>query len=503
MNRFYKRYSDLIFHLLNENKWSSIAEISKKTEYSKSTIWRDLEFLESIFPEGWSLEKNENLGVRLNKPENGTLESLLTQIREKNSYLHTLRLILLNDGVNIHQISQEVHISRSTAYRYLEKLQEVVNEAGVTLTASPFKVIGDEKKIRRLIMQYLDFMSAEENNSIKDSIDGIDFQSDLLKLSTKYSISYKTGALKRLTMILAISNFRVSIGQYISLPKNLIKSYEGSKYFDLSKELVKYMAKCPSRDIQLQEILFFAIYIMSEELQLNRSQFVKYIRKRMRSKKGLPLVKFLDAISNHVGFNLSQDDVFLFNLSQTLKRIQIETEFETEIARNSMLQFLPYFETNVFFQIVEENAIESFSSVPLTIRKLDVLEIFTLLQSAVLRKWNQYSIQVALICRSYYEKDYIREVLKYHFGNKVAISTLDPSSTDLLYKYEDFDLVITTDAGDNTDMLVEHIPTIKISSYPTPLELVNIKKFIKQHFYNNLGIGQEMIYPFGNNECPC
>ncbi|MBR8645698.1 helix-turn-helix domain-containing protein [[Brevibacterium] frigoritolerans] len=48
MNRFYKRYSDLIFHLLNNNKWISIAELSEKTEYSRSTIWRDLEIL-SLF----------------------------------------------------------------------------------------------------------------------------------------------------------------------------------------------------------------------------------------------------------------------------------------------------------------------------------------------------------------------------------------------------------------------------------------------------------------------
>ncbi|WP_375794265.1 HTH domain-containing protein, partial [Peribacillus frigoritolerans] len=58
MNRFYKRYSDLIFHLLNSNKWIIIAELSEKTKYSRSTIWRDLEILESILPDGWILDKN-------------------------------------------------------------------------------------------------------------------------------------------------------------------------------------------------------------------------------------------------------------------------------------------------------------------------------------------------------------------------------------------------------------------------------------------------------------
>lgn len=35
MNRFYKRYSDVIFHLFKDNKWSNLAELSDKTGYSK------------------------------------------------------------------------------------------------------------------------------------------------------------------------------------------------------------------------------------------------------------------------------------------------------------------------------------------------------------------------------------------------------------------------------------------------------------------------------------
>lgn len=75
MNRFYKRYSDLIFHLLSENKWISLAQLAERTGFSKSTIWRDLEFLETILPEDWKLEKHETFGVRLRKPESGTLKA--------------------------------------------------------------------------------------------------------------------------------------------------------------------------------------------------------------------------------------------------------------------------------------------------------------------------------------------------------------------------------------------------------------------------------------------
>lgn len=486
MNRFTKRYSDIIFNLLSDYKWWSLAELSERTGYSKSTIWRDIVFLESILPEDWSVEKNETQGIRLHKPENGTLEELLAQIREKNTYLHTLRLILLNDGVDISQISAEVHISRSGAYRHLEKLEDVVNEAGVTLTASPFKLIGDERKIRRFIMQYLDFMSFE-SQPINEEYEGPKVESTLAELSKKYSISFRIGALHRLSMVLMISNLRISMGYYAAFPKDLLQTYEGSKFFELSKEMVRFMAKCPTREIQLQEILFFSIYLMSEERPLNKSDSLQYIKKRMKTNRGFPFTTFLNHLSEYIGFNLSEDDVFLYYVFQTFKRINFETEFETETVRTSMLQYLPYFQSNPIFQTIEELATEDFASVPLKIKKLDVLEIFSLLQASILRKWNQFKIQIALVSRTYDEKDYIREVLKYHFGNQLAISTVDPSALELIYNYEEFDLMISTDVG-HTAVMIEHIPTIKVSAFPTPLELMEIKQFIENQFFRHLGI---------------
>ncbi|MFP3648296.1 hypothetical protein, partial [Paraburkholderia sp. SIMBA_054] len=92
--------------------------------------------------------------------------------------------------------------------------------------------------------------------------------------------------------------------------------------------------------------------------------------------------------------------------------------------------------------------------------KLDVLEIFSLLQAAILRNKNQHTIIVALVCRTYTEKDYIREVLKYHYGNQVRISTFDPSSKELIYKYEEIDLIISTEE----DIIgFQKIPVIMVS----------------------------------------
>jgi len=498
MNRFYKRYSDLIFQLLSEEKWTSLAVLSDKTGFSKSTIWRDLEFLETILPEDWIFEKNETFGVRIIKPENGTMEGLLGQIREKNTYLHTLKIILLNDGVDVSQICQEVHISRSTAYRHLEKLQEVVEEAEVSLTASPFRLVGDEKKIRRFIMQYLDFMSFE-TNFVKEGLDAVKFQDYLVKLFSDFSMSYRTGALHRLTIILFIANHRASMGHFISYPDSVFNTHAGSKYFELTKRLSPYMVKCPRRELQLQEILYFSIFILSEERPINRNKHLQYIHKTMKTERGYPMALYLEKLDQFIGFPISQDDIFLFHFYQSLKRISVETEFETESVKNSALQYLNFFERNQLFQVIEQLARDCFKQYSLMFKKLDTLEIFSIIQAAVIRRWNKHKIQVAVVCRTYSEKDYIREILTYHFNCKLKISSLDPSSLNLLYMYEEFDLLISAGELYPANTCIEHIPKIIISSFPTSAELREISLFIEHHFYENLGITKEMIYPFNED----
>ncbi|PFJ14734.1 hypothetical protein COD67_12850 [Bacillus cereus] len=488
MNRFGKRYSDLIFYLFYADEWSSLAELSKKTGFPKSTICRDLEFLEAIFPEGWGFEKDEAAKISLIKPENGTLENLMRRIREKNPHFYILNIILMNNGVTISQISQGICMSRSTVYRYLKTLKNIIQQAGVTLSASPFKIEGEEKKIRRFMIQFLDFI-AFEPHTIKNNKDAMEFQSTLMRLSAKYSIPLRIGALQRLTMIMYISNLRTSAGHFVSFPKRVLTNFKGSLYFDFSEELTHYMVRYSSQDIKLQEILYFCMYLVSEERPLNRSKHLHNLRSRIKNEKAHPFTKFLNGISGYMGFNLLQDDDFLFCLYKLLKRKTLETEFEVEAGRSSILLYLSYFESNPLFHIVEEMA-KKYLNVVFTLKKNDILELFSIIQAAILRKKNQQTIQVALMCSTYIERDYIREVLKYHYGQQLIILALDATSIDLIYKNEEFDLLIMTNINNQSVMQIEHIPTIKVSSFPSPSELMKINQFIEQHFLAQLGINQ-------------
>lgn len=62
--------------------------------------------------------------------------------------------------------------------------------------------------------------------------------------------------------------------------------------------------------------------------------------------------------------------------------------------------------------------------------------------------------------------------------------------------YEEFDLLISAGELNPSDARIEHIPKIIISSFPTSAELREINHFIKDHFFGNLGVTKEMVYPF-------
>ncbi len=493
MNRFNNRYSELMYHLFYEDNWCSLNELSKKTGYSKSTLWRDLMHTGSTLPPEWKIERNEVQGVRLIKPKNGTIEELWFHLKSENTYFQTLELILFNKGVTIKNITQHVHVSRSTVYRQLEKIEEVVKSAGVRLTNSPYKIVGDEKKIRRFIMQYVEYMSGDLNDFIT-TFDLKEFQETVLTLLKEYKTSFHMGAIQRLAIILHISNIRISHNCFVTIPKAVIEENEKSKAFEIAKELFPFMEKAPVREKQIQEIFFFSLYLMSEEMSLNRTQELRYIRSRLNSESGKPLSDFLGNLSREIGLDVSQDDIFMYEFAQTLRGINFDLKLKTDTRINNILQFVPYFKENPLFSIIEKIGMNLLGEFSVSFESIEILEIFMLVQASILRKKNQMVIETALVCRSYVEKDYIREVLKHHFGNQLNIYVMDFSDIDSLFRKNVFDLLITTDLGQLIN--IEHIPIYKVSSFPTPSELKEIKMFTRKNFIDRYGLNPEILYPF-------
>ncbi|MBK3493529.1 helix-turn-helix domain-containing protein [Viridibacillus sp. YIM B01967] len=468
-------------------------DLSQKTGYSRSTLSRDIVFLETKLPEGWMIEKSDSKGIKLTKPENGALKTLLSHFNEQNTYYKTLKLLFYNDGVTINDITTIIHLSRSTAYRHIKDIKQMLQNTGVTLSSSPYKLIGDEIKIRGLMIEYLEIMGNAHSNGNNKSFNIEEFKTKIIELTNSFSIFLHTGAYQRLALTLQISNIRIKQGYNMNFDKIISNDIYKTKYFEMGKLLTyKHLAKCSNRNNQLQEIVYFAICIMSEEKPPNRSVEINYIRTKWMKEKD-QLFDFLKDISSHFKFEFSEDDTLIYQLYQIAKRISIDSQLGAAIKGNSLINFLPYFESNPLFKMIEDVISKLKLSPSITIGRLEMLEIFLLLNAAILRKLMHTKIKVALICQSYSEQDYIKELLNFNFKKQLEITNLDYMGLEHLITNNEFDLIINTDINSIGEF---QIPLIQLSSCPSPSELQEIEHFIKTFVLEKLGVENEMIYPY-------
>ncbi|XRG78632.1 helix-turn-helix domain-containing protein [Rossellomorea sp. GAMAL-10_SWC] len=482
MNRFDERHASLIYFLFEKNDWCSLANLSEKTGYSRSTIWRDITFLNSALPKGWFIEKSETEGARLIKSPNGTLEGIWSYMKNENPYFQILEYIILNNGVTINEISTAFHISRSTVYRQLDQIKEVVEEAGITLDTSPLKLSGDEKKVRRFMMQYLEYKGLDYLNDL-NNIDLKNFRDTIVNYTTELSITLHLGAIQRLSFILEIINIRISMECYVSFSKDIYDKYKNTLYFDIAKKMFPFMEKCPTREQQTQEILYFCLCLLSEVMPNNMTEELYKIRIKMKENREDPRVLFLNVLSDYLHFDLAQDDDFLYKYFSTIKRTKYDTQFYTDTRMNTALPFLPYVEEHPLFIGIGNLVKKHLENETMSYGKLEILELFLLVEAFLIRKKNGMKINTVLICRTYIEMDYLYELLDYHFGKHLVIKIYDLSDIDVIKRHNHLDLVISTLKG---QFLKEHLPVLKISTFPTEAELSGIRKFINQYFTKRL-----------------
>ncbi|WP_196426717.1 hypothetical protein [Lysinibacillus cavernae] len=339
-------------------------------------------------------------------------------------------------------------------------------------------------------MQYLEGKIL--NMSDLTNFNGEAFKTSLMHQLSDSSVVLHIGAIHRLTMIMYIANIRIGHGCFVSFPAQTIKEYQETKYFLVAKNLFQFMEKCPTRTIQMNENLFFALYLLSEEKPLNRTQHLGYIRSQYKKGKSDPISLSLSELSAYTNMDLFQDDKFVYKYVQTIRRITFNSQFNTDTRVNNMLPFLPYVEKKPLFKFIEGMK-KSFSTSSIYLGKLEVLEIFLLVQAALLRKKNQTIIKTALICRTYIEKEYISEVLRFHFGQQLRITSLDVADSEILQRNNEYDLIISTIGN---GQFITHIPNLIVSSFPSSAELIEIRQFINQYFVEHWDIDERMIYPF-------
>ncbi|EUJ35019.1 mga helix-turn-helix domain-containing protein [Listeria weihenstephanensis FSL R9-0317] len=155
MNHFYlqiiadkkiKRQVSLLQRIHDADYAITLEEISEEFHVSQKTLERDIRELEQAFPERDFFSISKVQGYRIN--DKLAIDDLLMVVSKQSPLFQIISNVYEEIFLSIDEWADELFLSTSTLYRYLQHLRALLAEFKLTLTTNPVDIQGKEENIR-------------------------------------------------------------------------------------------------------------------------------------------------------------------------------------------------------------------------------------------------------------------------------------------------------------------------------------------------------------------
>lgn len=126
------RLIPLLKHL-NQNTYSSLEDMSKAFDCSKSTIINDLNFLKDSWGNLITITIQKDNIIKLDRLSNGNINKIISQIIINSLEIQFIKILFLAPNKNIYYYSQQLYTSTATIYRIIKKLNIDLKPYGIKI----------------------------------------------------------------------------------------------------------------------------------------------------------------------------------------------------------------------------------------------------------------------------------------------------------------------------------------------------------------------------------
>lgn len=144
--------------LLHSDDWITIREIAKKLAVTEKTIHDDLNYIQDNLNSKIEIETTFPYGIRSSKMTPNIFLDAQSEILFNSITIQFILLLLKIPGRDLNFYSDELHISRSTLYRYLPIIISNFEKYGITIqnSSGKYEIIGkNEYLYRRFFTTFL------------------------------------------------------------------------------------------------------------------------------------------------------------------------------------------------------------------------------------------------------------------------------------------------------------------------------------------------------------
>ncbi|MGX7025251.1 HTH domain-containing protein [Vagococcus hydrophili] len=153
-----QRLIKILTVLLHTDNWITIREISKQLSVSEKTIHDDLKYIQGNLSSMIEIESSFPYGIQASKMTSNVFLEIQSEILLNSISIKFILILLETPDKDLNYYSDELHISRSTLYRYLPTLTTYFEEYGLTIKKNSGKyniTANNEYLFRRFFTTFL------------------------------------------------------------------------------------------------------------------------------------------------------------------------------------------------------------------------------------------------------------------------------------------------------------------------------------------------------------
>ncbi|MBA3926316.1 helix-turn-helix domain-containing protein [Listeria rustica] len=265
-----KRQIKLLQTIYDAHYPISLEEISNDLDTTTRTLSRDLKDLDEILPEKDTFQLVKTSGYVISREHD--VDNLILHVSEQSPLFKIIYSIYDEIFLTIDEWADELFLSPSTLYRYLNHLKKILKEYELELTLTPVSIVGSEQNIRFFYFYYLyntDDVHPEYKPNPKQFAIFEEAYNHFMEHTTIQAHIHHRSLLYWITVF----NKRVAQGHYIKIDQQLIDIQKQAPSYVYIHKLAKILlpdvplSDIPEDEIAYMDLLLLDNYIYHEGLR--------------------------------------------------------------------------------------------------------------------------------------------------------------------------------------------------------------------------------------------
>ncbi|WFT73967.1 BglG family transcription antiterminator [Halobacillus naozhouensis] len=314
------------------------------TDVSSRTAREDIKQLDELL-EGAHIESIKAKGYQLTIHDNQQFRSYLKNAyqekplddpvipnspEERVRYLMK-RLLLEDSYVKLEDLSEDMHISKSTIQNDLKHVKQILKKYEIVLDKRPnygLKVKGSEFKLRFCMSEYVferDKKAEPPNQILTDQLDSLT-EAQLSKIWTIIIEEIKANeitpsdiAMNNLFIHIAIACKRIKSGHHVSIYKINLDEIRNQKEYAVADRIVAKVEECLQLTFPHEEVAYIAIHLMGTKMISQTNMKEEEIGKVLDKDIYQVTLAVLNRIEEKFDLNIRHDRELIVGLALHLK----------------------------------------------------------------------------------------------------------------------------------------------------------------------------------------